>query len=196
MSKRPIQYETGFTLLPGAYVIKVLARDSTTGRIGTFQTSFTIPNLEREDTRLPISSVVLTSQRVPRANALYTVKQKISSDVANPLVSDGQTLIPSVSRTFSASQPLYVFLQAYERDATAMRPLVAFVTFYRDGAKVLETDPLALDTGWDAKSKAVPIRITMRLDQLTPGAYDCQVTVLDPSGERAAFWRAPIRIIR
>ncbi len=196
VSKRPIQYEAGFTLLPGAYVIKVLARDSTTGRIGTFQTAFTIPNLEREETRLPISSVVLTSQRVSRANALYTVKQKISSDVANPLVSDGQTLIPSVSRTFSASQPLYVFVQAYERNATAMRPLAAFVTFYRDGAKVLETDPLALDTGWDAKSKSVPIRMTVRLDQLAPGSYDCQVTVLDPSGARAAFWRAPIRIIR
>src|SRR5204863_7467882 len=47
LAKRPIQYETGFTLLPGKYVIKFLARDSETGRIGTFQTSFAIPNLYR-----------------------------------------------------------------------------------------------------------------------------------------------------
>ena len=33
--------ETGFTLLPGKYVIKFLARDAETGRIGTYQTSFT-----------------------------------------------------------------------------------------------------------------------------------------------------------
>ena len=39
LAKRPIQYETGFTLLPGKYVIKILARDAETGRIGTFQTA-------------------------------------------------------------------------------------------------------------------------------------------------------------
>ena len=36
--KRPIQYDTGFTLLPGNYTIKLLARDDETGRIGTFMT--------------------------------------------------------------------------------------------------------------------------------------------------------------
>src|SRR5262249_43580863 len=65
LAKRPIQYETGFTLLPGRYVVKVLTRDAETGRIGTYQASFAIPNLNREEKRLPISSVVLSSQRVP-----------------------------------------------------------------------------------------------------------------------------------
>ena len=40
---RPIEYDTGFTLLPGKYSIKFLARDDETGRIGTFQTTFVIP---------------------------------------------------------------------------------------------------------------------------------------------------------
>jgi VWFA-related protein len=195
-SGRSIQYEAGFTLLPGRYAIKVLARDATTGRIGTFQTSFTIPNLERETVRLPISSVVLTSQRVTRADALFSVRQKISSDVAHPLVHEGRQLIPSVTRTFSVSRPLFVFLQSYERDAAAMRPLVAFVAFYRDGAMALETEPLAVSEGWDPKSKAVPIRFSLALAALQPGSYDCQVTVLDPAGGRAAFWRAPIVVIR
>ena len=61
---QPIQYDTGFTLLPGKYVLKFLVRDAEVGRIGTYQTSFTIPNLNREPTRLPISSVVLGSQRL------------------------------------------------------------------------------------------------------------------------------------
>jgi hypothetical protein len=195
-ARRPIQYETGFTLLPGRYVIKVLARDATTGRIGTFQTSFTIPNLERDTVRLPISSVVLTSQRVARTEALFSVQQKIPSDVAHPLVHEGRKLIPSVTRTFSASRPLFVFLQSYERDAAALRPLVAFVAFYRDGARIFETEPLAVTEGWDPKSKAVPIRFTLALGALPPGAYDCQVTVLDPTDGRAAFWRAPIVVIQ
>src|SRR5207344_3586069 len=144
LSKRPIQYETGFTLLPGKYVLKFLARDSETGRVGTFQAAFTVPNLNREEKRIPISSVVLASQRVPFGEAIYNV-QKSDSDKnvsANPLVYDGQKLIPSVTRVFSKSRDMYVFLQAYERGATTTQPLVAFVTFYKGQAKAFETTPL------------------------------------------------------
>ncbi len=34
LAKQPIEYEAGFTLLPGKYMIKFLARDDETGRIG------------------------------------------------------------------------------------------------------------------------------------------------------------------
>ena len=37
LAKRPIEYDTGFTVLPGKYAIKFLARDDETGRIGTYQ---------------------------------------------------------------------------------------------------------------------------------------------------------------
>ena len=110
----------------------------------------------------------------------------------------GQKLIPSVTRTFSASRQLFVFLQAYERDlqpSAAMRPIVAFVTFYRDGVKIFETEPLGIDK-WDPKSRAVPIRFTIPPASLPPGNYDCQVTVLDPSASKAAFWRAPVVVVK
>jgi hypothetical protein len=77
----------------------------------------------REEKRLPISTVVLTSQRVPTSEALFTVKQKIPFTLANPLVSDGVKLVPNVTRAFSANQPIFLFLQAYQREAAAMRPL-------------------------------------------------------------------------
>jgi VWFA-related protein len=195
VARRAIQYETGFTLLPGNYTIKMLARDATSGRIGTFQTSFAVPNLDRERVRLPISTVVVTSQRVPTSEALYTVKQKIPFTLANPLVTDGLKLVPNVTRTFSAGQPVFVFLQAYQRDAVDMRPLVAFVTFYRDGATAFETEMQDIADGWDPKTRAVPIRFTIAPGSLSAGAYDCQVTVLDPAGNRAAFWRTAVTIV-
>jgi VWFA-related protein len=196
LARRPIQYETGFSLLPGSYVIKLLARDGTTGRIGTYQRSFSIPNLEREKVRLPTSTVVLTQQRVASKDALFTVKQQIPVDVANPLFFDGQKLIASVARTFSRSRPLFVFQQVYQRDTTTMRPIVAYVTFSRDGATILETEAVGVTDGWDPKLRAVPIRLTVPLDRLEPGSYNCQVSVLEPSTERAAFWRAPIVVVR
>ena len=195
VGRRPIQYESGFTLLPGNYVIKVLARDATTGRIGTYLESFAIPNLEREKTRLPISTVVLSTQRVVPVDALDTVEQRIAATVANPLVHDGLRLIPSVGRTFSASRPVFIYLQAYERDAATIRPLVAFATLYRDGVKVHETSPAGVEV-WDPTSKALPIRLHLGPGQLLPGTYELQVTVLDPAADRAAFWRTAVAFIR
>jgi hypothetical protein len=195
LATRPIQYQTGFTLLPGQYIIKLLARDAETGRMGTYQTAFTVPNLMKEETHIPISSVVLGSQRVPLGDALYTVQQKLDGDTVNPLVSDGQKLIPSVTRVFSATRDLHVFLQAYERGAAATQPLVAFVSFYQGDVKIYETAPLAVTAGLDPRTKAVPISVTLPLSQLPAGPYDCQVTVLDPTGQKVAFWRAAIVVV-
>jgi hypothetical protein len=194
LATRPIQYETGFTLLPGKYVIKFLARDTETGRIGTFQTSFAIPNLNKEEKRLPISSVVLSSQRISLGDSLFSVKKDAPENV-NPLVYNGQKLFPSVTRVFSKARGLYVYFQAYERGATATQPLVAFVTLYRDGVKTFETPAQAVVEGMDDRSKAVPVRFDVSLAALEPGQYECQVTVLDPTGAKANFWRAPIVII-
>jgi VWFA-related protein len=195
LATHPIQYETGFTLLPGKYVIKYLARDAETGRIGTYQMSFVVPNLNKEEKRVPISSVVLSSQRVPLGDSLYNVKQKLDTESVNPLVLDGQKLVPSVTRVFSKSRDLYVFLQAYERSSVDARPIVAFVSFYQGQVKTFETAPLAVTQELDAKSKATPLRFVLSLDKLPPGQYDCQVTVLDPTGQKAAFWQAPIVVI-
>ncbi len=46
LAHRPIEYDTGFTLLPGRYMIKFLARDDETGRIGTYQIDICHPQPE------------------------------------------------------------------------------------------------------------------------------------------------------
>jgi VWFA-related protein len=199
LSRRPIEYDTGFTLLPGKYVIKFLARDAETGRIGTFQTPFVVPNLMKEEKRIPISSVVLSSQRVDKRDVLYsTAKDKTAAAAAqavNPLIVEGQQLIPSVTRVFSKSRDMYVYLQAYERAATTTEPLVAFVTFYRGQTKAFETTPLQVVDGLDPKSKALPLKFSLSLSKLPVGEYNCQVTVLDPMGQKVAFWQAPVMLV-
>jgi VWFA-related protein len=196
LATRPIQYDTGYTLLPGKYKIKVLARDAETGRIGTFMMNFLIPNLNKEEKRVPISSVVLSSQRIDVKDAVFSAKDKLSGRNFSPLVQDGQQLVPSVTRVFRKGRDMYVYLQAYERAATTTQPLVAFVTFYRGQAKAFETPPLPVTEGLDLKTKAVPLRFSVPLAKLEPGRYDCQVTVLDPTGQKAAFWQAPIMLVQ
>ena len=196
LAKRRIEYPTGFTLLPGKYSVKFLARDAETGRIGTYQTKFFIPNLNKEEKRVHISSVVLSSQLVDPKDAIYNAsKEKDKSEIANPLVVDGQKVIPSVTRVFSKTKDMYVYLQAYEPTATTIQPLVAFVTFYRGQTKVFETPPLTVSAGLNNKIKTIPLKFNLSLSQLLPGEYNCQVTVLDPTGQKAAFWQAPVMLI-
>jgi VWFA-related protein len=195
LAKQPIQYDTGFTLLPGTYSLKFLARDDETGRIGTYLNKFVVPNLNKELKRIPISSVVLSGQRVDMRDSLFTAG-KDKTPTVNPLIQNGQKLIPSVTRVFSRSRDMYVYLQAYERGVTTMQPLVAFVTFYRGQTKAFETAPLPVTEGLDPKSKAVPLGFSLALNKLQPGRYNCQVTVVDTTGQKATFWQAPVMLVQ
>ena len=196
LSRQPLEWDTNLVLLPGSYAIKVLARDDETGRIGTFMRKFVVPNLNKELTKVALSSVVLGSQRIDmKKDALYTSKNTDKGPSVNPLIQDGIELMPSINNVFSKSRDLYVFLQAYERGAETQRPLVAFVTFYRGQTKAFETPPLGVTEGMDPKSKAVSMGFSLALSKLPPGRYDCQVTVVDPTAQKANFWKTPVLLV-
>jgi VWFA-related protein len=194
LAKQPIQYDTVLTLLPGSYTIKFLARDDETGRIGTYMRKFVIPNLAKELKRVPISSVVLSGQRLDVRDALSNAKQK--QPTVSPLVEDGIKLIPSVTDVFSRSRDMYVYLQAYEPGAATVQPLIAFVTFYRGDQKAFETAPQPVTEAMTNKLKTMPLRFQFPLNKLAPGRYNCQVTVLDPSSNKAAFWQKPVMLVQ
>lgn len=194
LAHQPIEYGAALTILPGAYTLKVLARDDETGRIGTYMTRFTVPNLDKEQQRIHISSVILSGQRSDTRDALFSAKNKDKGGPANPLVENGLELVPSVTRVFSKSRDMYVYLQAYREGATPEQPLIAFVSFYRGQRKAFETPPLAVTSAEDNRLKTVPMRFSLSLDKLQPGRYECQVTVLNPEGGKAAFWQAPVML--
>jgi VWFA-related protein len=208
LARRPVEYDSGFTLTPGRYTIKFLARDDETGRIGTYQTTFIIPNLNKETKRVPISSVVLSSQHIDMKDALYNAtkgKDAAKDDAANPLISNGLKLVPSVTRVFNTDRDLFVYLQAYGGDGNATAavtpdkpatPLIAFVSFYREQKKAFETSPIAVMPHQGSRLGIVPLSFSISLGGLAPGRYDCQVSVLDPTAHRVAFWQGPIMLVR
>jgi VWFA-related protein len=206
LAKSPVEYDTGFTLMPGYYSIKFLARDDETGRIGTYQTSFVIPNLNKETTKVPISSVVLSSQRVDLKDAIYNAtkgKEQAKENADNPLVEDGFKLIPSVTRVFHSGRAMYVYLQAYAgapaaaagAPAKAASPLLAYVSLFRDGKKAFQSQPAAATPLPENRLGMTPFHFNLTLGDLAAGEYQCQVTILDTSGHRANFWVNPIMIV-
>ena len=114
LAKRPIEYDTGYTLLPGNYTIKMLARDDETGRIGTYMSKFVIPNLNKEDEAHP--DQLRGAEQPARGPARRPLHARARTRNRPPTrwSQDGQKLIPSVTRVFSRSRDMYVYLQAYE----------------------------------------------------------------------------------
>ncbi|HUA22375.1 MAG TPA: VWA domain-containing protein [Bryobacteraceae bacterium] len=195
LAKTSLEYDTGFVLAPGLYTAKFLAREDTTGKMGTFETRFVVPDLTKEQRYLPISSVVLGNQREKLDEAVASAEKDKKILAAHPLIQDGVKLIPSITRVFRTGQDLYVYLEAYEPAATATQPVIAAVSFYRGKAKAFESEPLRVTQGLNAKTKAVPLRFSLPLAKLRPGRYTCQVSVFDPAVQKFAFWRAPIAIL-
>jgi len=195
LSKTPVEYDTGFMLAPGTYSFRFLARDNETGKMGTYDHKLIIPDLTNEQKMLPISKVVLSTQRTDLSAAVFNAMKDKKLVESNPLVQDGKKLIPSVTNVFSRQKEMFVYLQAYQPAATTTQPLVATVSFIRGKVKAFETAPLEVTDGLDAKSKAVPLKFSVPLGKLAPGRYTCQVNVLDPTGHKFAFWRTPVMLV-
>jgi hypothetical protein len=195
LTQRNLQYDTAFTLAPGAYTPKFLARENESGKMGTFETKFVIPDLTTEQKYLPISSVVMSYQRDKLDSALATAERDKRLVAANPLVQDGQKLVPSVTRVFRQGQEMYVYLEAYQPAAQTTQPMLATLSFYRGKVKAFESAPLQITDGLNLKSKAVPVSFRVPTEKLQPGRYTCQVSVLDPSAQKFAFWRSPMVVL-
>jgi VWFA-related protein len=195
LAKTTLAYDTGFSLAPGSYTVKFLARENETGKMGTFETRFTVPDLTSEEKYLPISSVVLSNQRERLDNAVASAERDKKLLAQHPLIQGGTKLIPSVTRVFRKDQNLYVYLEAYQPSAERAQPVMARVSFYRGKVKAFETEPLQVNDGLNPKTKALPLRFSVPLAKLQPGRYTCQVSVLDPTAQKFAFWRAPMTVL-
>ena len=194
LASKNLAYDSGFELAPGTYTVKFLARENVTGKMGTFETKLTIPDLAAEKSWLPISSVVLSGQIEAQSAAVATASQDKKAMADHPLIRNGQKIVPSVTRAFRRDQTLYVYLEAFEPDSP--QPLQTTVTFYRGKTKVFET-PMELPTeAFKTQAKVQPIKLSIPLKSLEPGRYTCQVSVIDVQAQKVAFWRGPMAVLQ
>jgi hypothetical protein len=89
---------------------------------------------------------------------------------------------------------MYVYFQAYEREAESTQPLGVFLSFFRGQEKVYEI-PFTVTEGLDPKSKALPVKLSVPLTSLSDGDYVCQITVIDPTASKVAFWQSPVKMV-
>lgn len=197
-ARRNFHYDTGFTLPPGDYRLKFLARENQTGRIGTFETAFRVPDLSAAADRLRVSSLVLSNQREPIQAAVGAATRNRRLLAANPLVENDQKLLPSVTRVFRKDQNLYVYLEVYDPatdPADQQLSLVGELAFFRGRTKAFQSPAVRLGQMSPRRPGVVPVRFQAPLGSLAPGRYTCQVTLVDEVGKKFAFSRAPIVVL-
>jgi VWFA-related protein len=165
---RSLLYDAGFSLPPGEYRVKVLARENTRGAMGTFETRLVVPNLEASPAA-PVSSLVLAVQRAP----FTAPARERNLQPLHPLVADGQKLLPAVTNVFRRGQTLRVFAEVYA-------PSHATLAMYRGRQRVFESP---------AKQSQKALEFAVPLGPLSPGEYTAQLNVINPASQRFAFVR-------
>ncbi len=198
LNNRPIAYDTGFTVPPGTYKLKFLTRENETGKMGTYETKIVIPDLAADQpTKIKTSSIVLSSQRQSTKNALAKADPNSKVEDANPLVEDGQQLVPSITRVFRKDQNLYVYMEVYDPTlGTDQKPSVAAtLTFYRGKNKMFESQPVRMDAFIPQRGQTLPVKFMVPLSQLPTGVYTCQINLMDENGHKFGFQRAEIKVL-
>ena len=143
-------------------------------------------------------SNLLSNQRELLDEAVGAAERNKKLLASHPLVHDGQKLIPSITRVFRKEQSLYVYFEIYDAGSegrSKQTSISAGVTLYRDGVKMFESEPLHVTENGEAKRKATPVEFQIPLNELAPGKYVCQVSVIDEIARKFAFRRTPIVLL-
>src|SRR5580704_7646960 len=192
--KKNVQYNNGLSLPPGKFHLKFVVRENETGRMGSFETDLEIPDLKSQPIKM--SSIVLATQ-------LQAAEKKAAP---NPLIRDGQEIIPNVTHVFSAGQHLLLYYEVYDPGrAGSEKPaqgeqaknaihLLTNVEFFRGKAQVFQSSLVELTDMNVRDRKAGVFQLDLPLNQLKPGFYTCQVNVIDDAAGRFLFPRVALLI--
>lgn len=199
LAQRQLQYDSGFWLSPGEYRLKFLARENAAGKMGAFETAFTVPDLggplASASEGMRLSSVVWSNQRELLSAQVGAAEKSKKPLARHPLIQDGQKLAPSITRVYRRNQRLYVYFEVYDpgKDAEAGSPSVsANLTIYRGRKKAFESTPVRVTQLAANRRETVAFQFQTALAQLKPGDYTAQISVIDEQGRKFAFARAPL----
>jgi VWFA-related protein len=177
LTSRQILYQSSVTLPPGRFSVKVVVRENTSGLMGSFEAPVVVPELKQAS--LKVSSVLLSTQ-------LQTAKD--TKD--NPLIRNGEQLVPNLTHIIGKDQKMYFYYEVYDPASTENVPAVrTSLAFYRGKVKVFETPVVERAQIDDAPRKAAVFQLEVPAGALPPGFYTCQINIIDAIAGKFAFPR-------
>jgi len=198
VARKSFQYDAGFTLEPGKYRMKFVVRENITGKMGTFESKFAVPDLSADTSGLKLSTVIWSNQREAVTAAVGTAERFSRKEVrANPMIVGDHKVVPNITHIFRRNQSLYVNFDVYDAlpdpaDTRKRRVKVSLSLFNKKSVKTFEVGPVEATQLAATRPEAVPVQIEIPLKDVTRGEYVCQINVVDEVGRKFAFPRAPI----
>jgi VWFA-related protein len=196
LASRSFHYDAGFTLAPGRYRLRFLVRENQSGKMGTFDTRFVVPDLAADSMTLKTSSVIWSGQKDPLKAAVGAAEKTNTKTVeADPLILGNERIVPSVTRVFRRSQNMYIAFDVYDAAPDPAQPAsrrvaVTMSLFNQKGLKAFEAGPVTATEQVSTRPNATPVQLQVPLKTLAPGNYVCQLNVVDEIGRKFAFSRA------
>jgi VWFA-related protein len=200
LARRNFHYDAGFTLAPGRYHMKFLVREGQSGKIGTFDYHFVVPDLAADSMTLKTSSVIWSSQREPLKAAVGVAEKTNKKTVAaNPLIVGEERVVPNITKLFRRDQNMYIAFDVYDAapdpaNGHLRHIAVGMSLFNQKGVKAFEAAPIHATELASTRPNAVPVQLQIPLKSLAPGRYTCQLNVIDEVGRKFAFPRANIAV--
>jgi hypothetical protein len=197
-TRKNFHYDAGMVLEPGRYRMKFLVRENASGKMGTFEARFTVPDLSADTSGLKLSSIIWSNQREPIKAAVGSAEKLTRKDaVANPLIDGDQKTLPNITHVFRRRQNLYVSFDVYDakpdpKDSKLRHVTVSMSLFNKAGVKAFDVGPIQATELSATRPDAVPVKIQVPLKDLAPGEYICQINVIDEVGRKFAFPRAEL----
>jgi len=195
LGNRNLQYDAGLTLGPGQYSLRFLAREDQSGKMGTFETKFTVPDLNA-GRNLRLSSVILSSQKEPVAAAVGSAGDNKRLLAGHPLVDNGQKTVPSITRVFRKDQTLYVYFEVYDPalpnasgEGARTPSLTAEIDLLQGARKAFSSPPVRVNKLATTRPGVAPFSFQIPLARIAGGQYVAQVNVIDENGRHFAFPR-------
>ena len=111
LAARQVLYQTGVTLPPGRFSVKIVVRENTTGQMGTFETPIVVPELKQAPVK--VSSLVLEHAAAERVGPQKT---------ASPLVRDGVELVPNLTHIVEPRSEAVLLLRGLRSGADGGAP--------------------------------------------------------------------------
>src|SRR5262249_43244497 len=158
-----------------------------TGKMGTFETRFTVPDLLQPSNWLRTSSVVWSNQREALSAAVGSAERNRRLLASHPLVQDGKKLVPSITRVYRKEQNLYVYAEVYDPGVSAdskLPSIMASLSFFHGRTKAFQTEAVRVQKFSPNRNGAVPVKFEIPLESLKPGRYTAQINLVDEVGQK------------
>jgi hypothetical protein len=161
--------------------------------MGSFEADITLPDMKKSPMKL--SSIVLAAARQP--------SKKSGKDI-DPLVRNGEQYVPDIAHVFRQDQHMYLLYEVYDpaREKADSVPkgtkpgidVLTSLELIQGSTKVYET-PVVQAKSINVEGRdALAVEMDVPLTGLKPGAYLCQLNVIDDANGSFSFPRFAVLV--